>query len=148
MSNGTKLFTIGFTKKNARTFFELLKTYGINRLIDIRLNNVSQLAGFTKKDDLEYFLKTICNIEYLHIVSLSPTDELLRKYKMKIIDWDAYEREFNELLRSRKPEDIIGIEKLANSCFLCSEPTSDKCHRRLVAEYYKKIYPEIEIIHI
>lgn len=148
MMNSIKLYTIGFTQKNAMTFFNLIKTNKIKKLIDIRLNNASQLAGFTKKDDLKYFLHEICNVEYLHKIDLSPTEEILKKYKNKEITWSEYEKHFMELLNIRKPEKYIGVELLNNSCLLCSESTADKCHRRLVAEYFKNIYKEIEIIHI
>jgi len=148
MLNSIKLYTIGFTKKNAQTFFTLLKKHKIIRLIDIRLNNVSQLAGFTKKDDLQYFLKELCDIAYLHRIDLSPTEDILKQYKSNKITWNEYEKAFKELLKKRMPEQNISIELLNNSCLLCSEPTADKCHRRLVAEYLQTIYPELIIIHI
>ncbi|WP_255812082.1 DUF488 domain-containing protein [Treponema denticola] len=143
-----KIYTIGFTKKDAKTFFSLLSKNKIVRLIDIRLNNFSQLAGFTKKSDLQYFLKKICNIEYLHLSELAPTEDILRRYKRGAIGWVEYEQQFNALLQKRKPENSMGLDILMDSCLLCSEPTADKCHRRLVAEYFKKLYPNIEIIHI
>ena len=67
-----RLFTIGFTKKSAEGFFTNLSKAGVKRVIDIRLNNMSQLAGFTKRDDLRYFLRTICNIDYIHLPELAP----------------------------------------------------------------------------
>src|SRR3990172_5064694 len=101
------VFTIGFTKKNARTFFELLKQAGVKRLIDIRLNNESQLAGFTKKDDLEYFLKTIANIEYSHRPEFAPTKDILDGYKKKKITWADYEQRFQKLLKKHQVEDFV-----------------------------------------
>ena len=102
------IFTIGFTKKSAETFFTLLKKTGVRRLIDVRLNNVSQLAGFTKKDDLRYFTKVICNVDYLHLAELAPTAEILDPYKKaKNGDWALYERQFIELMRSRHIETTV-----------------------------------------
>ncbi|MEK7313555.1 MAG: DUF488 domain-containing protein [Deltaproteobacteria bacterium] len=142
------VFTIGFTKKNARTFFKLLKQAGIKRLIDIRLNNESQLAGFTKKDDLEYFLKTIADIEYSHRPEFAPSKEILDGYKKKNLTWADYEQRFQALLRERKVEDLITAAELENACLLCSEPKPDKCHRRLVAEYLRSKLGNIEISHL
>src|SRR5690242_12928702 len=100
-----KIFTIGFTKKSAEAFFTGLQTAGVQRLIDVRLNNVSQLAGFTKKDDLRYLVRAICNIEYIHLRDLAPTAEILDPYKKaKNGDWATYERQFLELMRSRQIE--------------------------------------------
>lgn len=143
-----RLYTIGFTKKDAETFFTLLKKNGIKKLIDIRLNNVSQLAGFAKMYDLRYFLKTICNIEYLHKPEYSPTLEILNDYKKNNINWHQYEKKFNELLMNRDIEKAIPKSDLNMACLLCSEPTADKCHRRLVAEYLKRKFDDIEIVHL
>jgi uncharacterized protein (DUF488 family) len=146
--NKIKLFTIGFTKKNAETFFGKLKKSGVVKLIDIRLNNVSQLAGFTKKDDLIYFLKLICDCDYVHEPFLAPTKEILDAYKKKEISWIEYEKRFNVLLISRKAHALISSSELHMACLLCSEPTPEKCHRRLVAEFFKNSFENIEIIHL
>jgi uncharacterized protein (DUF488 family) len=143
-----QLYTIGFTKKNAQTFFSKLKKAGVVRLIDIRLNNVSQLAGFAKRDDLIFFLKELCNCEYRHIPDFAPTKEILDAYKKKKIDWAEYVRRFSKLIKDRKIEKEISAEDLNNSCFLCSEPTPEQCHRRLVAEYFKEKFGNIEIRHL
>lgn len=142
------VFTIGFTKKNARTFFELLQRAGVRRLIDIRLNNESQLAGFTKKDDLEYFLKTIANIEYSHRPELAPSKEILDGYKKKKLTWADYEQRFQALLKERQVENLITVAELDNACLLCSEPKPGECHRRLVAEYLRSKLGDIEIRHL
>lgn len=139
---------MGFTKKNAETFFEKLKKFGAVKLIDIRLNNVSQLAGFTKKDDLIYFLKKICTCDYMHEPLLAPTKEILDAYKKKEITWAEYEKRFNDLLISRKAHTLLSVSELHMACLLCSEPTPDKCHRRLVAEFFKRSFEDIEIIHL
>ena len=143
-----KLYTIGFTKKNAQVFFSKLQKEGVIKLIDIRLNNVSQLAGFTKRDDLSYFLREICNCDYRHIPNFAPTKDILDAYKKKRIDWNEYVRRFSKLIKDRKIENIITAEELNNSCFLCSEPTPEQCHRRLVAEYFKEKFGNIEIKHL
>ena len=99
-----KLYTIGFTKKSAETFFTRLTNAGVKRLVDVRLNNVSQLAGFTKRDDLRYFTRVICNIDYVHIPDLAPTQDILDAYKKQKGDWGLYERQFLDLMRSRHIE--------------------------------------------
>jgi uncharacterized protein (DUF488 family) len=144
-----KLFTIGFTKKSAETFFTKLKDSGAKRLVDVRLNNVSQLAGFAKKNDLRYFTKTICNIEYVHLPQLAPTAEILDPYKKaKNGDWELYERQFLELIRARHIESTTPRELLDGACLLCSEEKPHHCHRRLVAEYLKDKWSDIDIEHI
>ena len=144
-----KIFTIGFTKKSAQTFFEKLKSAGVRRLLDVRLNNVSQLAGFTKKDDLRYFTKAICNIEYVHLPVLAPTAEILDPYKkQKNGDWPLYERQFLDLMKERHIEEKLSPEVLDGGCFLCSEEKPHHCHRRLVAEYLKEKWGSVEIEHI
>lgn len=143
-----KLFTIGFTKKNAEVFFTKLKKADVKRIIDIRLNNVSQLAGFAKKDDLVYFLKELCGCGYRHDPLLAPTKDILDDYKKKMIDWPKYVTRFNKLISDRKIETIVDREELDGACLLCSEPTADQCHRRLVAEYLKEKLGNIEIKHL
>ena len=143
-----KIYTIGFGQKTAENFFEKLKSNGIKKLIDIRLNNKSQLAGFTKKNDIIYFLKEIANIKYEYRPEYAPGKELLDNYRKKKINWDQYEINYFELLKERDILTKIKIADLSEVCFLCSEPTPEKCHRRLLAEYLKEQYPEIEIIHL
>ena len=144
-----KIFTIGFTKKSAETFFGRLKNSGARRLVDVRLNNVSQLAGFAKKDDLRYFTKAICDIDYVHVPELAPTSDILDPYKkQKNGDWNLYERQFLELMRSRQIEKRVSRDLLDGGCLLCSEEKPHHCHRRLVAEYLKEKWGSVEIEHI
>ncbi len=143
-----KTFTIGFTKKTAEQFFEALSRNGVKSLTDIRLNNKSQLAAFAKEEDLRYFLKKICAIEYRHLPQCAPTEELLKKYQKKEIDWKGYENEYNDLINKRNVAKLFDEGTLDNTCFLCSEPTPEKCHRRLLVEYLKDHFPDIEIVHI
>lgn len=143
-----KLFTIGFTKKSAETFFSCLKNAGVRRLVDIRLNNISQLAGFTKKDDLRFFTKAICNIDYVYAPDLAPTKDILDAYKKHKGDWELYERQFLALMRSRHVEKTISRDMLDRGCLLCSEEKPNHCHRRLVAEYLKEYWPGLEIEHL
>ncbi len=143
-----KLFTIGFTKKSARRFFELLRSSGARRLVDVRLNNVSQLAGFAKKDDLAYFAKEVCGIDYLHVPALAPTQEMLDRYKTEGGDWLDYERQFLDLMRQRRIEEKISKEVVADGCLLCSEDKPHHCHRRLVAEYLKERWGDVDIVHL
>ncbi len=143
-----KIFTIGFTKKSAESFFAKLKSAGVKRLIDIRLNNVSQLAGFAKQDDLRYFAKTICDIDYVHLTDLAPTKDILDAYKKDNGNWQLYQSNFLELMKNRRVEDNVARALLDSGCLLCSEDNPDHCHRRLVAEYLKEKWGEVEIEHI
>ncbi len=143
-----KVFTIGFTKKTARHFFELLRTSGAKRLVDVRLNNVSQLAGFAKKEDLAYFLKVICGMEYIHLPSLAPTQDILDEYKKNRGEWETYESQFLELMRQRRIDQTVAKEMIADGCLLCSEDKPDHCHRRLVAEYLKEHWGDVDIAHL
>ncbi|MBF0526962.1 MAG: DUF488 domain-containing protein [Deltaproteobacteria bacterium] len=142
------IYTIGFTKKSAQDFFRSITDAGVKKLVDIRLNNASQLAGFAKRDDLAYFLKELCNCDYLHEPLLAPTQQILDAYKKGGIDWIEYESRFNALIRDRKIENRFNTSELDMSCFLCSEPTPDKCHRRLVSEYLKRKLGNIIIQHL
>lgn len=149
MEKGIKLFTIGFTQKSAEDFFELLIQSNVRRIIDTRLNNVSQLAGFAKQKDLKYLLNKIGGIEYIHILELAPTKDILDDYKKKRIDWNTYEQNFNQLIANRQIEHRVSAELLNGGCLLCSEAKPHHCHRRLVAEYFqKKLTDEVEIHHL
>jgi uncharacterized protein (DUF488 family) len=144
-----RILTIGFTKKSAETFFTLLKDHGVRRLVDVRLNNVSQLAGFAKKDDLRYFTKAICGIDYVHVPELAPTADILDRYrKQKNADWQLYETQFLELIGHRRIEETVPRELLDGGCLLCSEEAPHHCHRRLVAEYLRERWGDVEIEHI
>jgi len=144
----TKLYTIGFTKKTAKQFFELLENNKISKLVDIRANNTSQLAGFAKGSDLEYFVNKILQIPYFHNVDFAPTKELLSDYQNKKIDWNEYMKTFNMILDKRNITSKYNVENFDGACFLCSEDVAVQCHRRLVVEYLKKNNPEIQIIHL
>jgi uncharacterized protein (DUF488 family) len=143
-----KLFTIGFTQKPAQRFFELLRRSGAKRVVDVRLNNVSQLAGFAKKNDLAFFLKEICGMDYVHVPALAPTKELLDGYKKEGGGWEEYEAQFLALMKQRRVEDSIPRETIADGCLLCSEDKPHHCHRRLVAEYLRQHWVNVEIVHL
>ena len=148
MADGILIFTMGASGKDARSFFDALRSAGVRRVVDIRLRNQSTLAGFTKGRDLKYFLQAILGVEYVHRPELAPTKELLDAYRKKQIDWAEYERRFEEIIGQRRPEEVLSREELAGACLLCSEPTPDKCHRRLVAEHLAKKWEAVEIRHI
>src|SRR5271156_6852224 len=116
-----KIYTIGFTNKKAQDFFEKLRAAGIKRVVDVRLNNVSQLSGFSKRDDLKYFLKEILDVEYIEAPLLAPTQPLLDAYKKSKGRWEDYERDFLRLMEERQIEDKIDQTLLAGGCLLCSE---------------------------
>ncbi len=142
------LYTIGFVKKSAEEFFSQLIKNNVKRVIDIRLNNKSQLAGYTKNRDLKYFLSTIGDIDYIHKVEFAPTKELLTSYKKKLTTWDDYEKKYNEILEERKILEDIDYALFDNACLLCSEPTAQNCHRRLLAEYLERHNKSINVVHL
>lgn len=143
-----KLFTIGFTKKTAEQFFSRLKQARVRSLLDIRLNNTSQLAGFAKRPDLEYFLREIGKIDYVHLPQLCPTNEILEGYKNRRLTWQQYEERFLALLKQRHVEDTIGGDLLDYGCLLCSEDKPDRCHRSLVGQYLSSRLGNLEIVHL
>ena len=140
--------TIGFTKKSAAVFFKKLEEGGVKRVIDVRLNNVSQLAGFSKKDDLRYFLREILGIDYVHETLLAPTQDMLDRFKKNHGSWDNYQREFLQLMEERRVEDKIDPGLIVGGCLLCSEHQPHHCHRRLVAEYLKAKWNNVEVTHL
>lgn len=142
------LFTIGFTKKNAEKFFTLLRNAGVKRLLDIRLNNSSQLAGFAKKDDLAFLVRELCHADYLHLEQLAPTQEILDAFKKAKGEWVVFERAFNQLISTRHIENTVTPELLDHGCLLCSEETPEHCHRRLVGEYLQKHIPNLQVVHL
>ena len=143
-----QLFTIGFTKKSAETFFTRLREAGVKRLVDVRLNNISQLAGFTKRDDLRYFLKAVADIEYVHLPELAPTKELLDAYKKLKGEWKDYEAAFLDLMRQRRIQDTVSHDLMQGACLLCSEEKPHHCHRRLVAEYLEQAWGNLATTHL
>lgn len=144
------VYTIGFTKKNAETFFNFLKKADISKLIDVRLNNTSQLSGFAKKNDLQFFLKELCNgAEYIHAPDLAPTKEILSAYKKQEISWEKYEEEFLKLMKNRKIELKYKQDFFENGCLLCSEHEPHNCHRKIVVDYLRDYCNiNIEVKHL
>lgn len=140
-----KVATIGFTKKTAKQFFGLIKESKAKRVVDVRLNNVSQLAGFAKRDDLKYFLKGICGVEYVHLPELSPTKEMLDDYKKNHKNWNLYEKQFLDLMSERKIENKVSQELINDGCLLCSEEKPHHCHRRLVHEYLSNFWGTFQV---
>jgi uncharacterized protein (DUF488 family) len=143
-----KIFTIGFTKTSAESFFTRLKEAGVKKVIDVRLHNESQLAGFAKKDDLRYFLDALCGIEYAHLPELAPSQEMFEAYKKHKGKWMDFEKQFIDLMKGRRIEETIPRESFDGACLLCSEDKPDHCHRRLVAEHMKSKWVDVDIIHL
>jgi uncharacterized protein (DUF488 family) len=148
MSDGARLFTIGFTQTSAEHFFERLRRAEVERVVDVRLHNSSQLSGFAKRDDLEWFLSTIANIGYVHAPWLAPTEELLSSYRAGEMGWEEYEQLFRGLLAERRIEENAELSDFDRVCLLCSEPDAERCHRRLVAEHLQRALSDIEIVHL
>jgi len=143
------IHTIGYTKKSLEEFIRRLQEADVDAVIDVRLRNTSQLAGFSKRDDLAFLLRNGFGIEYEHKPELAPTPDILEAYKAGG-EWEAYEESFRQLLDEREAEDAGRdvLSRFQRPCLLCSEPDADQCHRRLVAEWWKKHLPSITIIHL
>lgn len=145
------IFTLGFTQKSAMQFFEIIRENKIELLVDIRLNNKSQLAGFTKGTDLQYFLKEICNCKYIHCDEYAPTKDLLDRYHKGTTSWDEYVEEYTSMMTRRGghlkfPDRFKDYERV---CLLCSEPTPEKCHRRLLAEMISDNSKDpVKVVHL
>jgi uncharacterized protein (DUF488 family) len=142
------LYTIGFTGKSAERFFDILVTNAVRRVLDVRLNNTNQLAGFSKRDDLRFFLSRIANIGYMHLQQFAPSDALLKAYRSHKVDWDEYEHRYLALLSERDALGSVDSEIFENGCLLCSEASPDHCHRRLLAEYIAVCLPDVHVIHL
>lgn len=144
------VYTIGFTQKTAKQFFSILNDNNIDVVVDVRLNNSSQLAGFSKYPDIEFFLDKICHIRYKHDLNFAPNGSTLTRYKKKQINWEEYEAEFAQTMQGRKITEYIksAYDDNVSICLLCSEPTPEKCHRRLIADYFKDAFNEVRIIHL
>ena len=144
-----EIYTIGFTKKGAEKFFGLLGDANIDRLLDVRIRNRSQLSGFAKRDDLQFFLNQLHGIEYQHSTILAPTQELLDEWRDDEITWETYEDRFRELLNEREVEDQLDQDSFEKSTvLLCSEHEPDHCHRRIVVEYLNEHWGDIKSTHL
>jgi uncharacterized protein (DUF488 family) len=145
-----EIFTIGFTQTPAAEFFGKLNRAGVRRLLDVRLNNTSQLAAYAKRDDLAYFLRAICDADYEHAPLLAPTQEMLDAYKKKKGSWQTYEEQFLNLMRERRIEQALDRERFENlpTVLLCSERTAEHCHRRLVLEYLQINWADVVPVHL
>ncbi len=143
------IYTIGFTKKGAERFFGLLREADIGRLIDTRINNRSQLAGFAKRDDLRFLLHELLGAEYVYDTDLAPTKDLLDKWRNDEISWDTYEEQFEQLLSEREIEKELD-KSLFNepTVLLCSEHKPEYCHRRLITEYLDAEWGKVNAIHL
>ncbi|MBR0289351.1 MAG: DUF488 domain-containing protein [Selenomonadaceae bacterium] len=145
-----KIFTIGSSRKTAEEFFRLLEDNGVTKIIDVRLNNTSQILAFAKYPDIEFFTRKILGAKYFHDRKFTPSEKILVRYKKNQIDWDDYEKEFAELMNYRDIDTYIAdkYSTQENYCLLCSEPTPEYCHRRLVAEKIKAVLEDVEIVHL
>ena len=144
-----QVYTIGFTKKTAEEFFGLLRLHDVERLVDVRASNTSQLAGFAKQEDLVYFLEELLGVEYTHLVQLAPPTELFRAYRKGEESWETFAAAFSSLLAERRVEDFVPKELFdKRTVLLCSEPDADRCHRRLVVEYLNSAWGDVEAVNL
>jgi uncharacterized protein (DUF488 family) len=143
------IYTIGVTKKTAQQFFEMLQRAGIRRVLDIRLNNTSQLAGFAKQEDLAYFLRVIGGIEYQHEVMLAPTQDILTAYRKDKVEWEQFRQRFLKLMRERQIERRLDKSLFATpTVLLCSEASAEHCHRSFVANYLRQHWGDVTITNL
>ena len=143
-----KVYTIGFTRKSAERFFQLLRSSGVKRVVDVRLNNTGQLAGFSKRDDLLFFLQELCGMDYVHVPELAPTKDILDAFKKHKGSWEVYEQEFLELMERRQIDQTIAQDIIDQGCLLCSEHKPHHCHRRLIVEYLSRKWGKLETEHL
>lgn len=144
-----KVFTIGFTEKSAAEFFTLLRKSSTTRLLDVRLNNRSQLAGFAKRDDLRFFLNELCSIEYIEVADLAPEPGMLKDYRNRLISWDRYEALYLELMAKRSVERKLDRALLSDACLLCSEHKPHHCHRRVALDYLRQCWGDVlDVTHL
>jgi uncharacterized protein (DUF488 family) len=143
-----RLFTIGFTQRSAEDFYGTLKRENVVRLIDVRLNNSSQLSGFAKREDLRFFLREICGADYVHELRLAPEPDDLKSYRAGGLSWEEYERRYVSTLRKRGAENLPRASFVDRSVLLCSERRPAQCHRRLAAEYLAAAWGDVEIVHL
>ncbi len=144
-----EIYTIGFTQTTAADFFGRLRSAGVRRLVDVRLNNSSQLAAFAKRGDLAYFLRELCGAEYVHAALLAPTQDMLDAYRKRKGGWQEYERRYMDLLHERRIETQLGRDMFAGpTVLLCSEAEATHCHRRLAIEYLQEFWRDMEAKHI
>lgn len=144
-----EICSIGFTKRNAESFFEALRAADVKQLIDVRLNNTSQLAGFAKKDDLSYLLERILGVSYVHEPLLAPNQVMLDEYKKNKGSWENYEIQFRKLMEEREIQHVLTPDRFTpRSALLCSELTPDRCHRRLVIEYLSEKWGNVTAVHL
>lgn len=145
-----EIFTIGFTQTPAREFFGKLKEAKVQRLVDVRLNNTSQLAAYAKRDDLAYFLSAICNIQYHHEPLLAPTQDILDQFKKMKGQWSIYREKFLQLMSDRQIESQLDRQSYVDlsSALLCSEHTAEHCHRSLVVEYLQGHWTDLKVVHL
>ncbi len=139
-----KVYTIGFTQKSAQQFFDLLRKANVKRVVDVRLNNTGQLAGFAKKDDLAFFLRELVGIDYIHVPELAPTQDILDAFKKHKGSWEVYEQEFLSLMEKRGIEDAVARDLIDQGCLLCSEHKPHHCHRRLVVDYLQRKWGQFD----
>jgi uncharacterized protein (DUF488 family) len=144
-----RVATIGFTNKSAPRFFELLAGAGVRTVLDVRLNNASQLAGFAKKGDLQYFLSRLLGCNYVELRDLAPEKEMLKRYRAKQMSWDAYANAYTELLAKRRVESNLDAAIFDQACLLCSEDMPHFCHRRLAVEFLNSRWGNrLDITHL
>jgi len=142
------LYTIGFTGKSAEQFFTLVSETKASRLIDIRINRTSQLAGFAKEQDLKFFIPQLTNMEYVVREELAPTKDLLASYRRQDIAWEQFAERYEQLLRERLLQNALSLEDFSNSILLCSEKEPEKCHRTLLANILIEQFPSLEIVNL
>ncbi len=144
-----EIATIGFTQSTAEHFFERLRAAGVRRVLDVRIHNTSQLAGFAKAGDLAYFARVIAGASYEHDTRLAPTAEMVSTYRAGRQPWEWFEAQFGDLMKARDIPTILDRRPFEErkTVLVCSEPGPERCHRRLVAELLQEAW-EAEVEHL
>jgi uncharacterized protein (DUF488 family) len=148
-NNAVQVATIGFTGKTAQEFFDLLKNAEVRTVLDIRLSNTSQLAGFAKKQDLPFFLDKLCGAAYEEMPDLAPEPDLFKRFKAKELTWDDFSAAYVELIAKRRVESNLDVDQFRSACLLCSEHLPHHCHRALALEYLNSRWnSRLKITHL
>jgi uncharacterized protein (DUF488 family) len=145
-----EVFSIGLSGRSAESFFEALRAAEVKRVLDVRLHNTSNLAGYGKAAHLPYLLRELCVAEYEHEPLLAPSAELFDGLKKtRTLSWDDYERGIRDLLAERRVQERLDPGDFAvPTGLLCACPDAERCHRRIVLEYLDAAWGGLDITHL
>jgi uncharacterized protein (DUF488 family) len=144
-----EIYTIGSTQSTAEHFFGRLSEAGVERVVDVRLSNSSQLAGFAKAQDLQYFLRRLIDVDYVYEPLLAPTQEIRDAYRKQKGSWEEYADSFMALMKERSIENRLDPRAFETpTALLCSEASADRCHRSLVVAYLAQHWDDVSAVNL